>query len=725
MAWVCPLCTLENEPADQRCASECGYSRASDNGHDTPAIGTRTDESPRDREIAVLRKKRLWREREDERVSHKKAKTMSNEERSVLRSQIFTSTECFRILSEELGRLVVGNDPHIQADAIDNDIYAWHVDLVPLAGSKLDRAFAYTPHTCVKLHVAFKPDLFPFYPPRVSIVSPKLAGAVGAALEAHTSLQLKRWRPTGSLKDVFQVLLEFVSAVGEVDDARDARLWDAERAVGQLGLAFETVPKAHARLYETETPTYVDSRRVEPQKTGPWKAGTGYGSGSLTDSDAWNAEAAAEAQAVHDTHLAQLVQTITEAVRACGAAASFLFDDDRTCAMTVLERSLKSVSFKEMCDRRTFFTHVLELVQAAAAANARAGQQLHAVTEPAADQAARYLAKCAPVEDDEDRPLATLLAAFVRPPSPEPASDPAFDVNDFLNDFDDNDPGLSPTTVEHALMADAPAEPAVRVDHETLEAAYARALGDARVREAAIAHNHLCADHARQAAPQSAAIRRVLKEACALPTELPVTRSSSIFVRMDAQNSMLWRALITGPDDTPYAGGCFFFDIFFPPNYPAVPPKILLRTTGGGKVRFNPNLYANGKVCLSLLGTWRGAQNEQWNPKASTALQALVSVQSLIFVTDPYFNEPGFESTLGTPEGTAQSDAYNARIQEHTAHLAILDALKHTPPEFDDVVERHFRLKSAAVRENVRRWLGEEHGMRREIDQMLLRYAGL
>ena len=31
-----------------------------------------------------------------------------------------------------------------------------------------------------------------------------------------------------------------------------------------------------------------------------------------------------------------------------------------------------------------------------------------------------------------------------------------------------------------------------------------------------------------------------------------------------------------------------------------------LRTTGGGTVRFNPNLYNSGKVCLSLLGTWPG-----------------------------------------------------------------------------------------------------------------------
>ena len=43
--------------------------------------------------------------------------------------------------------------------------------------------------------------------------------------------------------------------------------------------------------------------------------------------------------------------------------------------------------------------------------------------------------------------------------------------------------------------------------------------------------------------------------------------------------------------------------------------------TGGGSVRFNPNLYNCGKVCLSLLGTWSGAKGETWDPTASSTLQ--------------------------------------------------------------------------------------------------------
>lgn len=47
-------------------------------------------------------------------------------------------------------------------------------------------------------------------------------------------------------------------------------------------------------------------------------------------------------------------------------------------------------------------------------------------------------------------------------------------------------------------------------------------------------------------------------------------------------------------------------------------------------MRFNPNLYNCGKVCLSLLGTWSGPG---WDPKTSTLLQVLISIQSLIMVT--------------------------------------------------------------------------------------------
>lgn len=44
-------------------------------------------------------------------------------------------------------------------------------------------------------------------------------------------------------------------------------------------------------------------------------------------------------------------------------------------------------------------------------------------------------------------------------------------------------------------------------------------------------------------------------------------------------------APVPGPEGTPYCGGCFLFDIYFPPDYPRIPPRVDIRTTGGGSVR--------------------------------------------------------------------------------------------------------------------------------------------
>lgn len=63
------------------------------------------------------------------------------------------------------------------------------------------------------------------------------------------------------------------------------------------------------------------------------------------------------------------------------------------------------------------------------------------------------------------------------------------------------------------------------------------------------------------------------------------------------------RCVVTGPQDTPYEGGLFVFDVYFPPGYPNVPPLMVLETTGQGRARFNPNLYAGE------LGDYRSAGN--------------------------------------------------------------------------------------------------------------------
>ena len=130
------------------------------------------------------------------------------------------------------------------------------------------------------------------------------------------------------------------------------------------------------------------------------------------------------------------------------------------------------------------------------------------------------------------------------------------------------------------------------------------------------------------------------------------------------------------------------FDVYFPAGYPEKPPMVNLDTTGGGRVRFNPNLYADGKVCLSLLGTWHGGgAEEKWDAKNSSLYQVLVSIQGLILVDDPMFNEPGFDGIRGTTEGDLKSREHNEEIRLYTVRHAMIAHLKKPRPGVGTVTD--------------------------------------
>lgn len=204
-----------------------------------------------------------------------------------------------------------------------------------------------------------------------------------------------------------------------------------------------------------------------------------------------------------------------------------------------------------------------------------------------------------------------------------------------------------------------------------------------------------------------ARVKRLAQETVTLSTSLPLSFSSSVFVRCDTDRLDIMKVLITGPADTPYANGCFEFDVYFPHDYPNSPMMINLETTGRHSVRFNPNLYNDGKVCLSVLNTWHGRPEEKWNAQTSSFLQVLVSIQSLILVSEPYFNEPGFERSRGTPSGNHSSREYNSNIYQACVKWAMLEQLRNPCPCFKDVINTHFWLKRNEICQQIENWIAE------------------
>ena len=131
-------------------------------------------------------------------------------------------------------------------------------------------------------------------------------------------------------------------------------------------------------------------------------------------------------------------------------------------------------------------------------------------------------------------------------------------------------------------------------------------------------------------------MRRIAKENSILQQSLP----DGVFVRTWEPRLDLLRVLIVGPHDTPYEFAPFIFDLQYGPQFPISSPSAFFHSWTGNLGRVNPNLYEDGKICLSLLGTWNADEhNEAWSAKDSTVLQLIVSLMGLVLVKEPYYSK--------------------------------------------------------------------------------------
>jgi ubiquitin-conjugating enzyme E2 Z len=128
-------------------------------------------------------------------------------------------------------------------------------------------------------------------------------------------------------------------------------------------------------------------------------------------------------------------------------------------------------------------------------------------------------------------------------------------------------------------------------------------------------------------------IQRLLKDVKDI-IKNPLT-SNGIYYIHDEEDMLKGYAMIVGPEGTPYFGGYYFFEFKYPTDYPHSPPKVFY-CTNGDEIRFNPNLYKCGRVCVSILNTWRG---DQWT-SCQTISTVLLTLCTLL-CENPLLNEPG------------------------------------------------------------------------------------
>lgn len=190
--------------------------------------------------------------------------------------------------------------------------------------------------------------------------------------------------------------------------------------------------------------------------------------------------------------------------------------------------------------------------------------------------------------------------------------------------------------------------------------------------------------------------KAIRREAKLLDESLP----PGVWVRSYGDRIDLLSVMIRGPSNTPYEDGLFLFDMQLGADYPHSPPFV--HYISFSSERLNPNLYVEGKVCVSLLGTWIGKGSEIWGP-SSSLLQLIVSIQGLILVSEPYYNEAGYEKQVESQQGCENSRTYNELVILKLVQA--MSVLLISPPEvFKTEILSHFVQNGKRFCERIERW---------------------
>lgn len=127
-------------------------------------------------------------------------------------------------------------------------------------------------------------------------------------------------------------------------------------------------------------------------------------------------------------------------------------------------------------------------------------------------------------------------------------------------------------------------------------------------------------------------LRRQLNELAKNPIDL-------VSVGLTDENNVYdWEILIMGPDGTLYEGGFFKARLVFPPDFPNMPPTMTFVSE-----MWHPNIYADGKVCISILhAPGEDAMNSQ--ETAEERWRPILGVEAILMSVISILSDPNDES---------------------------------------------------------------------------------
>lgn len=148
--------------------------------------------------------------------------------------------------------------------------------------------------------------------------------------------------------------------------------------------------------------------------------------------------------------------------------------------------------------------------------------------------------------------------------------------------------------------------------------------------------------------------RRLMQDLRSLQQTLssPAGEQLGIMARPSEGNIFQWRAVISGPCDTPWEGGLFKLELKFGADYPFAPPKVRFLTRNV----FHPNVYVSGDICMDTLkSNWKSSLNVE---------SLLISITSLLSDPNPMSAANGVAAKLLMENRTAYDEKIRELVEE-------------------------------------------------------------
>ena len=179
--------------------------------------------------------------------------------------QIFTSGESCEIILREMcsGVIESSNRGMWFADSVEDDVGQWLIKLYFTGGEvgpggtesrlaeQLRQVGSAHGYGFVELRMVFQTDLYPFYPPSIRLVRPRLKGHIMERLASLPCLKLAHWNPMARISELLEDVKSFLLDLGEVDlghprncmqTSPSGAYSDLEYALSALSITTDTTP---------------------------------------------------------------------------------------------------------------------------------------------------------------------------------------------------------------------------------------------------------------------------------------------------------------------------------------------------------------------------------------------------------------------------------------------------------------------------------------------------